>query len=226
MQTMMKGQGTIADRSTDFEVGGAENRNNADATVSFGARGYFSYGKNDKYQVYKFTGYQDGNKAVSISGILFHLYFTRSVDRIWALDYEKGTGLYLTFSQPADKWRANGYNNDGADDVDQIPGTITVGGVYPGELQVWAKNNIFNSADWDAALSLINASQGQTGICIIGDYTDWRSYEYNEWVADAYGFKTVVSETPGINTSTAYSIKRSGQSSFTNYSFSQVRALQ
>lgn len=228
MQTMMKGQGTIADRSTNFGAGGAENRNNADATVSFGARGYSSYGENDKYQVYKFTGYQDGNKAVSISGILFHLYFTRSGDLIWGSSgYEKGTGLYLTFSQPADKWLANGYNNDSADSVDQIPGTITVGGVYPGELQVWAKNNIFNSADWkNAALSFINASQGQTGIYIIGDYTDWRSYEYNEWVADAYGFKTVVSETPGINTSTAYSIKRSGQSSFTNYNFDQVGALQ
>ena len=227
MQTMMKGQGTIADRSTVFSNGGAENRNNADATVSFGARGYQSYGENDKYQVYKFTGYQDGNKAVSISGILFHLYFTRRGDWPWpAGGYKKGTGLYLTFSQPADKWLANGYNNDSADSVDQIPGTITVGGVYPGELQVWAKNNIFNSADWDAALSLINASQGQTGICIIGDYTDWRSYEYNDWVADAYGFKTVVSDNPGINTSTAYSIKRSGQSSFTNYNFSQVGALQ
>ena len=227
MQTMMKGQGTIADRSTNFGAGGAENRNNADATVSFGARGYSSYGENDKYQVYKFTGYQDGNKAVSISGILFHLYFTRSGDLIWGSSgYKKGTGLYLTFSQPADKWLANGYNNDSADSVDQIPGTITVGGVYPGELQVWAKNNIFNSADWSTAESFINASQGQTGIYIIGDYTDWQNYEYNEWVADAYGFKTVVSDNPGINTSTAYSIKRSGQSSFTNYNFSQVGALQ
>ena len=227
MQTMMKGQGTIADRSTNFGAGGAENRNNADATVSFGARGYSSYGENDKYQVYKFTGYQDGNKAVSISGILFHLYFTRSGSLWGSSGYKKGTGLYLTFSQPADKWLANGYNNDDADGVDQIPGTITVGGVYPGELQVWAKNNIFNSADWkNAALSFINASQGQTGIYIIGDYTDWRNYEYNSWVADSYGFKTVVSETPGINTSTAYSIKRSGQSLFTNYNFDQVGALQ
>ena len=227
MQTMMKGQGTIADRSTNFGAGGAENRNNADATVSFGARGYSSYGENDKYQVYKFTGYQDGNKAVSISGILFHLYFTRSGSLWGSSGYEKGTGLYLTFSQPADKWLANGYNNDSADSVDQIPGTITVGGVYPGELQVWAKNNIFNSADWkNAALSFINASQGQTGIYIIGDYTDWQNYEYNDWVASSYGFKTVVSATPGINTSTAYSIKRSGQSSFTNYNFSQVGALQ
>lgn len=233
MRTMMKGQGTIENRSTNFGAGGAENRNNADAdaTVSFGARGYASYGENDKYQVYKFTGYQDGNKAVSISGILFHLYFTRSSDlpkdQVFGLNgYEKGTGLYLTFSQPADKWQANGYNNDDVDSVDQIPGTITVGGVYPGELQVWAKNNIFDSADWDVALSSINASQGQTGIYIIGDYTDWRNYEYNDWVADSYGFKTVVSETPGINTSTAYSIKRSGQSSFTNYNFDQVGALQ
>ena len=227
MQTMMEGQGTIADRSTAYANGGAENRNNADLTVSFGARGYQSYGKNDKYQVYKFTNYTDANEAVSINGVLFHLYFSRSDDLALGFGaYEKGTGLYLTFSQPADKWLANGYNNTTADGIDQIPGSITVGGVYPGELQVWAKNNIFNSADWSTAESFINASQGQTGIYIIGDYTDWRSYEYNEWVADAYGFKTVVSETPGINTSTAYSIKRSGQSSFTNYSFSQVGALQ
>lgn len=225
MQTMMEGQGTIADRSTKVAplavgVNGAETRYNSDSTVSFGARAYYSLGEDDKYQVYKFTGYQDGNKAVSISGILFHLYFTRS-GNFGSSSYKKGTGLYLTFSQPADKWQPD-YCYDDVDAVDKIPGTITVGGVYPGELQVWAKNNIFNSADWSTAKSFINASQGQTGIYIIGDYTDWRNYEYNDWVADSYGFKTVVSETPGINTSTAYSIKRSGQSSFTNYSFSQV----
>ena len=225
MQTMMKGQGTIADRSTNFSNGGAETRLNSDSTVAFGARGYSSYGENDKYQVYQFTNYQDGNKAVSISGILFHLYFTRSGSWI-NTGYKKGIGLYLTFSQPTEKWLANGYNNTDADSVDQIPGTITVGGVYPGELQVWAKNNIFNSADWSTAESFINASQGQVGIYIIGDYTDWQNYQYNDWVASGYGFNTVVSAKPGINTSTAYSIKRSGQSSFTNYNFSQVGALQ
>ena len=231
MQTMMKGQGTIADRSTKvalppFYVGvnGAETRYNSDNTVSFGARAYYSLGEDDKYQVYKFTGYQDGNKAVSISGILFHLYFTKSGD-FGSSSYKKGTGLYLTFSQPADKWQPD-YCYDDVDAVDKTPGTITVGGVYPGELQVWAKNNIFNSADWSTAKSFINASQGETGIYIIGDYTDWQNYEYNSWVADSYGFATVTSSNPGINTSTAYSIKRSGQSSFTNYDFDQVGALQ
>lgn len=225
MQTMMTGQGTIADRSTSFDKGGAATRSNTDSTVSWGARGYSSYGENDKYQVYKFSGYKDSNNAVTVDGILFHLYFSRSADFV-NTGFKKGVGLYLSFSSSSDKWLANGYNNPDADSVDKQPGTITVGGVYPGELQVWAKNNVSGVSDWNEALTYINAASGQPGLVIVGDCTDWQSYEYNSWLDSGYGFGTVVSENPGINTSTAYSIKRSGASAFTNYSYSQVGALQ
>ncbi|MDY3939863.1 MAG: hypothetical protein SOZ27_06285 [Spirochaetia bacterium] len=225
MQTMMEGQGTIADRSTSFDKGGAATRSNTDSTVSWGARGYNSYGENDKYQVYKFAGYKDSNNAVTVDGILFHLYFTRSADLI-NTGFKKGVGLYLSFSSSADEWLATGYNNPEADAKDKLPGNITVSGVYPGELQIWAKNNVSGVSDWNQALTYINAASGQPGPVVVGDCTDLRSYEYIGWVGDEYGFGTVVSENPGINTSTAYSVKRSGASAFTNYSYSQVGALQ
>lgn len=225
MQTMMEGQGTIADRSTSFVNKGAETRSNADSTVSWGAKNLMTYGENDKYQVYKFAGYKDSNNAVSVDGILFHLYFSRSGN--WGSSgFKKGVGLYLSFSSSSDKWLANGYNNDDADAVDKQPGNITVTGVYPGELQVWGKNNVSGVSDWNQALTYINAGSGEPGLVVVGDCTDWKSYDYTSWVGDEYGFGTVVSENPGINTSTAYSIKRSGASGFTNYSYSQVGALQ
>ena len=224
MQTMMEGQGTIADRSTSFDNGGAETRHNSDSTVFFGARGYQSYGENDKYQVYKFTNYTDANEAVSINGVLYHLYFTHE------------EGIFLTYS--SQKW-LNVYNGTSADTQDKEPGNITVSGVYPGEIQIWAKNNIdTEKGNWkDSALTYINAAQGKTGVYIVGNYSECPDsmQKCAEWIGEissgypwssGYGFKTAMSSNPGINTSTAYSIKRSGQSSFTNYNFSQVGALQ
>ena len=224
MQTMMEGQGTIADRSTSFDNGGAETRHNSDSTVFFGARGYQSYGENDKYQVYQFIGYQDGNKAIKINGVLYHLYFTHE------------EGIFLTYS--SQKW-LNVYNGTSADTQDKEPGNITVSGVYPGEIQIWAKNNIdTEKGNWkDSALTYINAAQGKTGVYIVGNYSECPDsmQKCAEWIGEissgypwssGYGFKTAMSSNPGINTSTAYSIKRSGQSSFTNYNFSQVGALQ
>ena len=228
MQTMMKGQGTIVpDRKTQYNWGGSyrSEYSNAENTVMWSARGYWDLGENDKYQVYKFAGYKDSNNAVSVDGILFHLYFSRSGN--WGSSgFKKGVGLYLSFSSSSDEWLAKGYNNTDANAVDKQPGNITVTGVYPGELQIWGKNNVSGVSDWDQALTYINAASGQPGLVVVGDCTDWRSYEYIGWVGDEYGFGTVASENPGINTSTAYSIKRSGASAFTNYSYKQVGALQ
>lgn len=224
MQTMMKGQGTIPNRSTNFSNGGAETRLNSDSTVAFGARGYGTNGENDKYQVYQFIGYQDGNKAIKINGVLYHLYFTHH------------EGIFLTYS--SQKW-LNVYNGTSADTQDKEPGSITIDGTYPGEIQIWAKNNIAAlKDDWDnAETNYINAAQGKTGVYIVGDYSECPDsmQECAAWIGEisegwpwssGYGFKTAMSSNPGINTSTAYSIKRSGQSSFTNYNFSQVGALQ
>lgn len=226
MQTMMQGQSTMTDRSTAYGNGGAATRENPDKTVTWGARGYQSYGENDKYQVFKFNNYTDANKSVSVDGILYHLYITRSGG--WGNSgWKKGIGLYLSYSSSSDRWLANGYNNTDADNVDKQPGVITVTGVYPGELQIWAKNNVFNVNSWsEAETNLINAKNGVVGIVLIGDYSDWLSYAYCDWVKTAYGFITVTSDAPGINTSTAYSIKRSGQDQFKNYKFSDVGALQ
>ena len=225
---MMKGQGTIQpDRKTQYNWGGSYSSeySNAESTVMWSARSYQSYGENDKYQVYKFAGYRDADNAVSVDGILFHLYFSKSGG--WGSSgFKQGIGQYLSFSSSSDKWLAKGYNNTDADKVDKQPGTITVTGVYPGELQVWAKNNVSGVTSWNQALTYINAESGQPGLVVVGDCTDWRSYEHNDWVGSSYGFGTVVSENPGINTSTAYSVKRSGASGFTNYSYSQVGALQ
>ena len=223
MQTMMKGQGTIADRSTNFGNGGAETRYNSDKSVAFGARGYGTNGENDKYQVYQFTNYQDGNKAIKINGVLYHLYFTHH------------EGIFLTYS--SQKW-LNVYNGTSADGQDKEPGSITIDGTYPGEIRIWAKNNIAAlKNDWtNATTNYINAAQGKTGVYIVGDYSEcpdsmpecaeWIGEIASSWYSSGYGFKTAMSANPGINTSTAYSIKRSGQSSFTNYNFSQVGALQ
>ena len=224
MQTMMKGQGTIADRSTNFSNGGAETRYNSDKTVAFGARGYGTNGENDKYQVYQFIGYQDGNKAIKINGVLYHLYFTHH------------EGIFLTYS--SQKW-LNVYNGTSADTQDKEPGSIMIDGTYPGEIRIWAKNNIAAlKDDWgNAETNYINAAQGKTGVYIVGDYSECPDsmQECAEWIGEissgypwssGYGFKTAMSDNPGINTSTAYSIKRSGQSSFTNYNFDQVGALQ
>ena len=225
MQTMMKGQGTIEDRSTTMPAGGAETRYNNDNTVAFGARSFGSNGENDKYQVYQFNGYQDGNKAVQISGVLYHLYFTHH------------EGIFLTYSSQT--W-LNAYNNSSVDGQDKKPGSITITGTYPGEIQIWAKNNIADlKDDWknNALLNYINAAKGKTGVYIVGDYPGCPKDmpECAEWIGEissgtifssGYGFKTAMSASPGINTSTAYSIKRSGQSSFTNYNFSDVGALQ
>ena len=225
MQTMMKGQGTIEDRSTTMPAGGAETRYNRDNTVAFGARSFGSNGENDKYQVYQFNGYQDGNKAVQISGVLYHLYFTHH------------EGIFLTYSSQT--W-LNAYNNSSVDGQDKKPGSITITGTYPGEIRIWAKNNIADlKDDWknNALPNYINAAKGKTGVYIVGDYPGCPNDmpECAEWIGEissgtifssGYGFKTAMSDSPGINTSTAYSIKRSGQSSFTNYNFSQVGALQ
>lgn len=224
MQTMMEGQGTIANRSTGMTDGGAETQYNSDNTVAFGARRFGSYGEEDKYQVYQFTNYQDVNKAVQISGVLYHLYFTR---------YE---GIFLTYS--SQKW-LNAYNNSSVDGQDKEPDSITIDGTYPGEIQIWAKNKIADlKDDWsNATTNYINAAQGKTGVYIVGDYSEcpdsmqecaaWiGEISSGSWFSSGYGFKTAMSTSPGINTSTAYSIKRSGQSSFTNYDFDQVGALQ
>ena len=228
MQTMMKGQGTIADRSTSTttEFGttnGAETRYNSDRTVSFGARSWPANGEDDKYQVYKFTGYQDGNKAIKINGVLYHLYFTHH------------EGIFLTYS--SQKW-LEAYDDSDADGQDKEPGSITIDGTYPGEIRIWAKNNIAAlKNDWtNAKTNYINAAQGKTGVYIVGDYSECPDSmpECAEWIGEiasslfssGYGFQTAMSSNPGINTSTAYSIKRSGQSSFTNYNFDQVGALQ
>lgn len=224
MQTMMEGQGTIADRSTNYINGGAETRLNTAKTVAFGARGYDSHGENDKYQVYQFIGYQDGNKAIKINGVLYHLYFTHH------------EGIFLTYS--SQKW-LNVYNGTSADTQDKEPGSIMIDGTYPGEIRIWAKNNIAAlKDDWgNAETNYINAAQGKTGVYIVGDYSECPDsmQECAEWIGEissgypwssGYGFKTAMSDNPGINTSTAYSIKRSGQSSFTNYNFDQVGALQ
>ena len=223
MQTMMKGQGTIANRSTSPNSG-AETRFNSDKTVAFGARNCWSYGENDKYQVYQFTNYQDVNKAVQISGVLYHLYFTHH------------EGIFLTYS--SQKW-LNVYDDSSADGQDKEPGSITIDGTYPGEIRIWAKNNIAAlKDDWDnAETNYINAEQGKTGVYIVGDYSECPDSmpECAEWIGEisdggmfssGYGFQTAMSANPGINTSTAYSIKRSGQSSFTNYNFSEVGELE
>lgn len=223
MQTMMKGQGTIANRSTGMTDGGAETQYNRDKTVAFGARRFGSYGEEDKYQVYQFTNYQDGNKAIKINGVLYHLYFTHH------------EGIFLTYS--SQKW-LNVYNGTSADGQDKEPGSITIDGTYPGEIRIWAKNNIAAlKNDWtNATTNYINAAQGKTGVYIVGDYSEcpdsmpecaeWIGEIASSWFSSGYGFQTAMSDNPGINTSTAYSIKRSGQNSFTNYNFSQVGALQ
>ena len=99
-------------------------------------------------------------------------------------------------------------------------------GIYPGEIQVFGKNNVAAAfSDWDTAkANLIEPAGGKIGIILAGDFPDWKTHMPEELPTDSWGFFDL--ETFNSNTSTAYSIKRSGQSSFTNYNFSQVGALQ
>ena len=75
-------------------------------------------------------------------------------------------------------------------------------------------------------MSYIQPASGKVGIYIIDDYADWQNFSELDYLKSSWGFIEIGNKQVPINTSTAYSIKRSGQSSFTNYNFSQVGALQ
>ena len=160
------------------------------------------------FQAYNFTEFEDANKAISVTGTLFHLYYQKD--------------FCLTYSSSA--WIDN---LNGADGTDKPAGTITVSGLYSGEIQIFGQNNVSGEFDnWDSALrNLIEPPYGVIGIVLSGDFPNWNTWSNLSELKSEWGFE-LGSGTAPINTSTAYSIKRSGQSSFTNYSFSQVGALQ
>ena len=160
------------------------------------------------FQAYNFTEFEDANKAISVTGTLFHLYYQKD--------------FCLTYSSSA--WIEN---LNGADGTDKPAGTITVSGLYNGEIQIFGQNNVSGAFDnWDSALqNLIEPPYGVIGIVLSGDFPNWNTWSNLSELKSEWGFE-LGSGTAPINTSTAYSIKRSGQSSFTNYNFSQVGALQ
>ena len=208
MQTMMKGQEGFKDGDRYFDRTDKKVVD-GDSGVKFSAyTTYFTSSGNDKneaYQGYSFTGFNDDNKAVSVTGVLYHLYFT--------------SNFCLTYS--SDTWV--GILKD-SDSKDKPIGNIKVEGVYPGEIQVFGKNNVAADFNSDKFKSLVEPNGGEIGIILAGDFPDWKNHMPEELTTDSWGFFTFESTT--ANTSTAYSIKRSGQSSFTNYNFSQVGALQ
>ena len=131
----------------------------------------------------------------------------------------------MSYSGGIDSWKT-----DYDDTNDKKSGTISVEGVYPGEIQVWGKNIIskYYEGTWTdshPAMSYIQPASGKVGIYIIDDYADWQNFSELDYLKSSWGFIEIGNKQVSINTSTAYSIKRSGQSSFTNYSFSDVGAL-
>ena len=160
------------------------------------------------FQAYNFTEFEDVNKSISVTGTLFHLYYQKD--------------FCLTYSSSA--WIEN---LNGADKTDKPAGTITVSGLYSGEIQIFGQNNVSGAFDnWDSAKqNLIEPPYGVIGIVLSGDFPNWNTWSNLGKLKSEWGFE-LGSGTAPINTSTAYSIKRSGASGFTNYSYSQVGALQ
>ncbi len=209
MQTMMKGQASLPDRSNS--VTGEK--------VSFSKYSTIltTSDHNEAFQAYCFSGYEDVNNSIKVQGVLFHIYLGRN-----------DTGLCVSYSGGIDSWKP-----DYDDTNDKKSGTISIDGVYPGEIQVWGKNIISKYYDpeefWTdshPAMSYIKPASGKVGIYIIDDYADWQNFSELDYLKSSWGFIEIGNKQVPINTSTAYSIKRSGQSSFTNYNFSQVGALQ
>lgn len=216
MQTMMKGQKGFEDGDRYFTRSDSKIVQDSTGKVRFSAYtanlcGWLGYGNEnyESYQGYSFTAFEDANKAVNVTGVLYHLYFSSS----FCLTYSSGTS-----------W--NNVPLKKSDAIDKPVGTIKVAGIYPGEIQVFGKNNVAAAfSDWDTAIdNLIEPAGGKIGIILAGDFPDWKTHMPEELPTDSWGFFDL--ETFNSNTSTAYSIKRSGQSSFTNYNFSQVGALQ
>ena len=217
MQTMMEGQ-------KGFEDDGSYNgryytrfmstaKTDETGKVKYTARvakttTVYGNANNACFQAYNFTEFEDVNKSISVTGTLFHLYYQKD--------------FCLTYSSSA--WIED---LNGADGTDKPAGTITVSGLYSGGIQIFGQNNVSGAFDnWDSALqNLIEPPYGVIGIVLSGDFPNWNTWSNLGKLKSGWGFE-LGSGTAPINTSTAYSIKRSGQSSFTNYNFSDVGALQ
>lgn len=224
MQTMMEGQKGFKDDDRYFTRTDSEIVQDSTGKVRFSAYtanlcGWWGYGNenNESYQGYSFTAFEDANKAVNVTGVLYHLYFSSSFcltysSGEWVFKEEEGKRVDVPLKE--------------SDAIDKPVGTIKVAGIYPGEIQVFGKNNVAAAfSDWDTAKdNLIEPAGGKIGIILAGDFPGWKTHMPEELPTDSWGFFSL--GTFDSNISTAYSIKRSGQNSFTNYNFSQVGALQ
>ena len=215
MQTMMEGQKGFKDDNYNgryYTRFMSTAKTDETGKVKYSARvantTWYGNANNACFQAYNFTEFEDANKAISVTGTLFHLYYQKD--------------FCLTYS--SSKWIEN---LNGADKTDKPAGTITVSGLYSGEIQVFGQNNVSGAFDnWDSALqNLIEPPYGVIGIVLSGDFPNWNTWSNLSELKSEWGFE-LGSGTAPINTSTAYSVKRSGASGFTNYSYSQVGALQ
>ena len=224
MQTMMEGQKGFKDGDRYFTRTDSEIVQDSTGKVRFSAYtanlcGWWGYGNenNESYQGYSFTAFEDANKAVNVTGVLYHLYFSSSFcltysSGEWVFKEEEGKRVDVPLKE--------------SDAIDKPVGTIKVAGIYPGEIQVFGKNNVAAAfSDWDTAkANLIEPAAGEIGIILAGDFPGWKTHMPEELPTDEWGFVSL--GTFDSNISSAYSIKRSGASGFTNYSYSQVGALQ
>lgn len=215
MQTMMEGQKGFKDDNYNgryYTRFMSTAKTDETGKVKYSARvantTWYGNANNACFQAYNFTEFEDANKAISVTGTLFHLYYQKD--------------FCLTYS--SSKWIEN---LNGADKTDKPAGTITVSGLYSGEIQIFGQNNVSGAFDnWDSALqNLIEPPYGVIGIVLSGDFPNWNTWSNLSELKSEWGFE-LGSGTAPINTSTAYSVKRSGASGFTNYSYSQVGALQ
>lgn len=215
MQTMMEGQKGFKDDNYNgryYTRFMSTAKTDETGKVKYSARvantTWYGNANNACFQAYNFTEFEDANKAISVTGTLFHLYYQKD--------------FCLTYSSSA--WIDN---LNGADGTDKPAGTITVSGLYSGEIQIFGQNNVSGAFDnWDSALqNLIEPPYGVIGIVLSGDFPNWNTWSNLSELKSEWGFE-LGSGTAPINTSTAYSVKRSGASGFTNYSYSQVGALQ
>ena len=227
MQTMMEGQKGFKDGDRYFTRDDKKIVQDSTKKVRFSAYtawfcGWMGSGNEnlEAYQGYSFTAFEDANKAVNVTGVLYHLYFSSS----FCLTYSSGEWVKKEEEEEGERVDVPLKESDA---IDKPVGTIKVAGIYPGEIQVFGKNNVAAVfSDWEntAKPNLIEPAEGEIGIILAGDFPGWKTHMPEELPTDEWGFFSL--GTFDSNISSAYSIKRSGQSSFTNYNFSDVGALQ
>lgn len=165
------------------------------------------------FQAFNFSGYEDSNKAISIEGCLYHLYLGEG-----GLSNKTDEGFCLSFSSQTSFTTDD--DSDTGDKKNKTPESLNVGGIYPGTIQIWGKNNIAPIYQTESEMmKYIDLPNGGIGIYLIGDYSDWAAFAELDYLSN-WGFKTIAEKSVKFETGKAYNINRNGVAG--SYSFSEI----